>query len=323
MAGFAERVRSGSAAIFEVIPPSSGTAHEGMVEGLWDLRDMTAHLRLDGINIPEIHNEARPGMRSVGFVPKIEPRAYGMLIESVFGSSVEAVVNRCSVRSPHDEQGEWLATTWRDFGIRNLVIVGGESSSISYPGPSVAEMSAMISRQLNIGLAVQASGHAFGGDTGFFCGGITIPGRTGAITEAQRLLAKAGHGLEFFTSQVIYEADSVKLLLKDYDRLCKSFSQEPRMVFLSFAPVSRKRDIEFLKWLGVRIHKETENELLGRDICKNSFRIAEGLLAGILSYCRDNDVSVPIGLNIEHIMRHNLQASVELAGLLSDAFKGI
>ena len=92
---------------------------------------------------------------------------------------------------------------------------------------------------------------------------------------------------------------------------------------LSFAPVSSEKNIKFLKWLGVEIPVETE-KLLIEDLSKmteKSMEIAVNVLQQPLNYLNENDIVVPIGLNVEHIMSYNFQASIEMLQELSRIYR--
>ena len=92
---------------------------------------------------------------------------------------------------------------------------------------------------------------------------------------------------------------------------------------LSFAPVSSEKNIKFLKWLGVEIPAETE-ELLIEDLSKmtdKSMEIAVNVLQETLNHLNENDIIVPIGLNVEHIMSYNFQASIEMLQELSRLYR--
>ena len=92
---------------------------------------------------------------------------------------------------------------------------------------------------------------------------------------------------------------------------------------LSFAPVSSEKNIKFLKWLGVEIPKETEIELT-KDLNKmpeKSMEIAVQILEQTLSHLNENNIIVPIGLNVEHIMSYNFQASIEMLQELSRIYR--
>ena len=53
---------------------------------------------------------------------------------------MEAIVNRVVVHEPFDAQMKWFKETNKEYEIENMIIVGGESSNVKYPGPSVNEV---------------------------------------------------------------------------------------------------------------------------------------------------------------------------------------
>ena len=78
-------------------------------------------------------------------------------------------------------------------------------------------------------------------------------------------MRKGSNGIEFFTTQVLYDSEKINKMLKYYDDICKENDVMPRRILLSFAPVSSKKNIDFLKWLGVEIPLHTEKRLLDED----------------------------------------------------------
>jgi len=97
---------------------------------------------------------------------------------------------------------------------------------------------------------------------------------------------------------VLYEAESIKSLLRDYYKLCKSLNEKPKRILLSFAPASTKKDIPFLKWLGVEFPPEIEDYLLRKetDIHERSIEVSADVLRDILEYIDTNGIMVPLGL---------------------------
>ena len=71
---------------------------------------------------------------------------------------------------------------------------------------------------------------------------------------------------------------------------------------------------DFLKWLGVDIPADTEEYLNEDDqiMTKRSMEIAINVLNETLKFLNENKIVVPIGLNVEHIMSYNFQASIEM-----------
>ena len=298
-----------SVIIYTVIPPPVGTPAAAIRVCAESVHRLAQDTHIDAINIPEVRDEVtRPSPRTSPFVPKIEPRVFGRLLQEGFDRPLEAIVDRGIVYTHWANQRRWLCRTWQEYRIHNLVLVGGESSRIRYPGPSVIEAACRIHREL------RPQGCEY------FLGGITIPTRR---NEPERLIEKARCGIRFFTSQVLYEAENTQALLKEYHDRCRELSVEPQRIFLSFAPISSRRDLEFLKWLGVEIPGAVEREILNGWIgtAWRSIKVAERILSEILTFARDEKLSVPLGINVEHVMKHNFEISRDLVLCLSEIYR--
>ena len=289
---------------YEILPPreKDGTLNS-YAETISSLLSQT---HIDAINIPEVHDEIGRGDRPVTNQKRGEPREFGMLLQDIVG--IEAIINRVVVHEPYDEQIRWIDETNTTYEIENMIIVGGESSKVDYPGPSVNEMLQTIARRYN----------SNGGD--IFCGGIAIPSRK---DESKNLIRKSEHGSEFFTTQVLYDAENIIKMINNYQSRCNELDTFPRRILLSFAPVSSQKNIEFLKWLGVEIPDDTERYLKGRpgSMTERSLDVAVEVLNEILDHITFNNLKVPVGLNVEHIMSYNFQSSVEMLQELARIYR--
>jgi len=289
---------------YEILPPRE---KDGTLNSYAEIiSSLLSQTHIDAINIPEVHEENARGLRPVKNLERAEAREFGRLLQDNVG--IEAIVNRVTVHNDLDYQKSWIKETFYDYDIENLILVGGESSDIKYPGPSVNETSEYITRDLNAGRF------------DFFCGGITIPSRK---IESVRLLKKGSNGIEFFTTQVLYDGKKIKKMLKYYDDVCKENNVLPRRILLSFAPVSSKKNIDFLKWLGVEIPSQTEKRLTNKktSMSDESLEIASEILKGILNNNEKLGITVPIGLNVEHIMSYNFQSSINMLQELSKIYR--
>lgn len=289
---------------YEILPPreKDGTLNSyGQI-----ISSLLSQTHIDAINIPEVLDENGRGKRPVVNQKRGEPREFGRLLQDIVG--VEAIVNRVVVHEPFDAQMKWIEETNRDYEIENLIIVGGESSNVEYPGPSVNEVLHSISREYNEN----------GGD--IFCGGIAIPSRT---AESKNLIKKSENGSEFFTTQVLYDSSNIIKMIGYYQERCDELNTFPRRLLLSFAPVSSQKNIEFLKWLGVEIPSETERYLQGRpgSMIERSLDVAIEVLNDTLRSITEKNLKVPIGLNVEHIMSYNFQSSVEMLQELARIYR--
>ena len=137
------------------------------------------------------------------------------------------------------------------------------------------------------------------------------------------MLRKGSNGIEFFTTQVLYDSKKIKKMLKYYDEICKENNVLPRRMLLSFAPVSSEKNIEFLKWLGVEIPSSTERRLLNEEsnMTNVSLDIATEILNDILKNNEKLGITVTIGLNVEHIMSYNFQYSINMLQELSRIYR--
>jgi len=290
--------------VYEILPPrvKDGTLNS-YAEKISSLLSQT---HIDAINIPEVRDEIGRGERPVKNLERAEAREFGKLLQDNVG--IEAIINRVTVHEEVKEQNQWIKQTFYDYDIENLILVGGESGKINYSGPSVNETAEYITRDLNAG------------KFDFFCGGIAIPSRQ---IESEKLLRKGSNGIEFFTTQVLYDSGKIKKMLKYYDDICRKNKVLPRRILLSFAPVSSKKNIDFLKWLGVEIPKQTETDLInvGTGMTEKSLEIATSILDEILTSNEKLGITVPIGLNVEHIMSYNFQYSINMLQELSKMYR--
>jgi len=286
---------------YEILPPreKDGTLNS-YAENISSLLSQT---HIDAINIPEVRDEVARGERPIKNQVRAEPREFGRLLQDIVG--IEAIVNRVVVHQNIDEEMKWLEETNVKYEIENLITVGGESRDIRYPGPTVNQALNAISQNDRLNL---------------LCGGISIPSRD---RESLRLIEKSENGSEFFTTQVLYDASKVIKMITHYQKRCDDKNTFPRRVLLSFAPVSSEKNIKFLKWLGVEIPKKTEESLLKDNarMSEKSMEITINVLNEILNHLEKNKIKVPIGLNVEHIMSYNFQASIEMLQELSRIYR--
>ncbi len=286
---------------YEILPPreKDGTLNS-YAENISSLLSQT---HIDAINIPEVRDEIARGERPIKNQVRAEPREFGKLLQDIVG--IEAIVNRVVVHQNIEDEMKWLEETNSKYEIENLITVGGESRNIRYPGPTVNQALNAISQNDRLNL---------------LCGGISIPSRE---KESLRLIEKSENGSEFFTTQVLYDASKVIKMITHYQKRCDEKDTFPRRVLLSFAPVSSEKNIKFLKWLGVEIPKKAEQSLLndGARMSEKSMEITVSVLNEILNHLEKNKIKVPIGLNVEHIMSYNFQASIEMLQELSRIYR--
>jgi len=302
---FAQKVRQKqSVTLFELVPPSIETAQNDIEKSVASIISLLKKIDVDGINIPEVQIENRHGTRNSKVTQKIEPR---ILCKYLFEEGfLDVIINRPIVYAPWENQRIWLKETY-DRKIRNFVFVGGESSNIQYPGVSVVDALHTVKQTANQDFPE------------IFLGGISIPTRK---FEAQRMLRKTRAGIEFFTTQILYESKAITNTLQDYWDLCCQNGTDPKMVFLSFAPVTTIRDIELLTWLGVKIPQRAIAYLtsgwLGMGY--RSLSISQIVLENVFQFLKKQKIYIPIGLNVGYINRHNFEFSIAFLKQLTECY---
>lgn len=312
---FPELVRRprGIPVLFETIPPQVGS-DDGKVQAWQDqLVSGLASLPIDAINIPEVRDEARNGKRTYRYSRKMEPRVCGKRLLAAFSKKIDIIINRVVVYDEVNKQRDWLMEGHRDWGVRNLVLVGGESPTITYPGPSVTEAATLITQELNPSLPEEER---------FICGGIVIPTRRkedSGLDEYSRMLYKQKHGIDFFSTQVLYEAESISRLLREYEEACEREGLQPKRLFLSFAPIREERHITFIKWLGVQVPATFQEKLLQDPdkMGKCSIDLCCQIFETVLDHIEKEKIGVPLGLNVGPLVNSNFSLSLELVQRLA------
>ena len=287
--------------VYEILPPreKDGTLNSYAA----NISSLLSQTHIDAINIPEVRDEIGRGERPVKNQLRAEPREFGKLLQDIVG--IESIVNRVVVHQVLEKEMIWFEETYNKYEIENLITVGGESRSITYPGPSVNKALEAIKQNEKLNV---------------LCGGISIPSRE---KESLRLIEKSNNGSEFFTTQVLYDSSKIIKMISHYQKRCDEQNTFPRRLLLSFAPVSSKKNIDFLKWLGVDIPADTEEYLNEDDqiMTKRSMEIAINVLNETLKFLNENKIVVPIGLNVEHIMSYNFQSSIEMLQELARIYR--
>ena len=283
--------------LFEVVPPAADQP-EAINQSLAELGRVMPFV--DGVNLPEIHDEDRGAERTSKFVPRLEPRVFGSRIQRELGA--EVVLNRVVVHDPQPEI--WFRETSLERGLRHIVLVGGETTALRYPGPSVMEAAALVRREkLPIVL-----------------GGITIPSRK---NESERIRVKTRAGIDFFTSQILFDSNDVVWIVQRLNGL-------QARLFLSFAPVSHRRDLQFLRWLGADIPQDLDRVLLGSEdgatapaetCLERSLDLAQRILMDVFDNLPPDPP--PLGLNIEHINRRNFSPAIKMLDRLGNLYTNL
>jgi 5,10-methylenetetrahydrofolate reductase len=283
---------------FEPVPPTArGTPARAAaaVEAVAEL--VTAVPRIDALDIPELvdeNHEGRPLYRSA------DPRSFARSVAERTGR--EVVVNKVVAHLPGATEVERWARETVELGLRHVVLVGGTSRYIPYPGPAVTDADRICRPVVE--------------RVGGLVGNIAIPQREG---EAHRMLAKTRAGASFFTTQIVFDSDAAFRMIQQYDLLCRQASLAPAPVLLSVAPLVDEQDAEFVRWLGADVPESAERAILEGDeggAAERTVQHAIEVWESVRERARQGSVTVPLGVNVEQIsLRHLAHSRAMVAAL--------
>jgi 5,10-methylenetetrahydrofolate reductase len=282
--------------LFEPVPPTARASPTRATTATRELAQLLGRVsRLDALDVPELvdeNHEGRPYYRSG------DPRSFAKHVAEQV--DCELVVNKVVAHLASVSALERWAHETVARGIRNVVLVGGSSRYIPYPGPTVAEANRVCRPILE----------AAGGRVG----NIAIPQRTG---EAHRMLSKQRSGASFFTTQIVFDGALVLRMLQEYDLLCRQSGLAPATTIVSVAPLADEGDAEFVRWLGADIPDAAERSILNGDetaagerSIQQALKVWEEILRGI----RKLELEVPVGVNVEQISQRHLATAGEMLG---------
>ncbi len=247
------------------------------------------HRRVDAFVVPELVSEnhhGEPHYRS-GDVGEFASRVSE-------GSGCEAILNKVVAHVRSSAELEQWCRTALDRGTRNVMLIGGTSRYIPYPGPSVARANAAL-----LPLIRARSG---------VIGNVLIPHRE---HEGYRMLTKTRSGAAFFTTQIVFDPAPISELIYEYGRLCGAYEVTPSAVLLSVAPVADEEDLEFVRWLGAEIPARIEGHLVSED-GSASIESAVGTWRAVVRAARAKGVTVPLGLNVEVVSPRHFAVAVKM-----------
>ncbi len=253
--------------------------------------------KLTAVNVPELveeNHEGKPRYNSI-YTRKL---AKGI----ADGIGREAIINKVVAHmESYDEFANWIIET-ESQGIRNIVLVGGNTRHHRYTGPNVSEANLIARHLMKIKELDDLT-----------IGNICLPERSG---EARRMLYKTISGADFFTTQMLFESDHITHLLKEYSELCKKAEVSPATVILSFAPLKSVADLNLLDFLGVDLPDETKDYILENENVWHAYeKSIKNALSVLKRISEQKDIMFPnlnIGINVEQLTKSNMPYSIKM-----------
>ena len=198
--------------LYGTTPPRQGSSPEKLYAIAEKLTARLSNLNLDAINVYDVQDEegrtqiARP----FPFLPMVDGREYARILNNLTGKDI--INYKCVVHHPREGFPAWLDQSYQQFGLRYLTFVGGSTSKMAYPGPTLSQAAQM------------TAAHKYD----FVFGGVTIAERhISKGNEHLKLIEKSRWGMKFFTSQVVYQPKATIELLQDYSQQCQELNLSP------------------------------------------------------------------------------------------------
>lgn len=307
--------------LFELIPPEVDAPEETVQNRHKKMEELFSRVGVSGINIPEIREESakdEDGKRRSDFKPRVSPRDYVRELRGKFDTNY--VICRVIVHQPSAQQEKWLLETGTDYDIQNIVLVGGEKEADAYDGLSVPEGSRIIKEKLNQGTTHYNEDNV--SSTNYLIGNISIATRRlDTLDEPDRITYKIKHGADFFYTQIIAEPDSPGELMKDLAPKLKEENLDPPVFFWSFAPIASQKDVDFMRWLGVKIPETVEERILGSsDPVEESRHWNLEIWEELKQINRQLPVTYPLAVNISFMGDRNFDHAIDLAEAFQNNF---
>jgi hypothetical protein len=240
--------------IFFSTAAGEGTAPGKVLEVATKFSNRSKALASDGFIVYDIQDE--PGRssdaspRPFPFRRLMDSSPYAALLARTSGK--QCLVYKCIADAQFDE---WIETAHTSHGHSAINVVGRVSSAGEFQGPTIAEAMDKVNQTaaLKFGCVCIGERHTLESAQ---ARGKSYP------TEHLNMIRKQKAGCHWFVSQAIYDIGPTIQLLKDYASLCRQEGVTPRKVILTFAPVSRTKTLNFIKWLGVNVPDDIEKSIL-------------------------------------------------------------
>jgi len=294
--------------LFGTVPPRKSTPLEKVELFAKKFAEEVEKLGLDGLVIYDVQDEpSRSGeCRPFPFAHSYEPELYAKILKTYLTKPVECIVYRALPYISKEQFQDFLDYTHKEAKCTTVAFVGGPSQHSGLSVVEAADLAQQPPYQFCIGGVTLAERHR---DTG---------------KEDEVVACKVEHGLSFFTSQVVYNADNAISFLRDYDELCKREDRTPARIIFTFAPFGRQETADFLCWLGVELPKGTVKRVISRSTPQarvtEAIEICRENLKRILDACERYGIDVPVGFNAECVSKHKeeIEGAMELFVVLKD-----
>jgi len=279
---------------YGITPPKKDTAEEKKRQIARTQIERISQLDIDALIVYDVQDETdrTDEKRPFDFAPFTDPSVYAN--DYLKDLHVPKVVYRCVGNYNKNDFINWLNS--------------GEDEYSVFVGTAAANQEVTISLDEAYKARLQT-------DHKPLLGGVTIPERHFLLKdEHKRLEKKVEQGCDYFVSQCVYDVGISKAFLRDYKNYFEKKNLPIKPVLFTLTPCGSKKTLEFIKWLGIRVPKWVEEDLLeADDMLALSLNLISSFFGELTRYAKK--INVPIGCNIESvsIRKVEIEAAIELA----------
>lgn len=289
------KTRAGGIVLYGMTPPKQGTDPDTLGEIAARQIERLRRLKIDGLVIYDIQDEASRTSRTRPFPFLATVDAYTYARDYLAALAVPKIIYRAVGKYSEDELVQFLREAPAQ---RYLSVFVGAASKTQAVTLSMSEAYALKARA----------------DSALLLGGVVIPERhAGKGDEHLRVFNKIDRGCSFFISQGVYDVNASKNLLSEYYYHAQERRRAPAPIIFTLTPCGSLKTLQFMKWLGISIPRWLENDLThSRDILQASLDFCEQAWYELKHYA--DEKGIPIGCNIESvaIRKVEVEASIEL-----------
>lgn len=282
--------------LYSLTPPRATISNEDLERINKRRIERISRIPFDGLSLYDVQEEnfRNDDRRTYEYRPAMNPLRYGKSLTDL--SEIPQLFYLVAGKYSEEE----LFGIFREHDQGTFVLVGSPDSRT--PGKTSLNRAYDIASRANV-----------------ISGAVLIGERQrNGKSEVDRVMEKIRRGADFFVSQCIYNSSLYEKFLYDYAEESARSGQEMRPVIMTFAPVGRKKDLDFMKWLGVDIPGELQlRAMTGEDILHRTMDHLEKAAESLIRICRD--LNIPFGLNFESVIARGreIHASLDLAERVS------
>lgn len=304
---FSRKVRNRESGIllYGITPPKSQTPPEKIAEIAERTLGYLTPLDIDALIVYDVQDEAARTSeeRPFRFSSALNPLDYSK--QYLHSLSVPKIIYRPASMYTRNELTVWLKDV-SDHGFHPVFV--GLPSPDYIPKTSLADA-----------YSIWRTNHSHQS----LMGAVVIPERHLVLKDEDiRVLDKVNAGVTHFISQCIFDVACTQQTLEALLATCAKRNQPvPTMIF-TLTICGSPKTLQFMEWLGIQVPADIKNDLMtSTNATARSVEIATAIAAYLIQFCKDK--SIPFGFNIESvaIRKEEINASLELLGIVSNLLK--